>query len=113
MRPRTTGAMPHQHITRASWLTQTAAGAGTIVLWPTVLRAQTTSLRIGTGAVEANAQIFYAQDQGFFKKAGLDVDIHINRAGSTTAAAVIGATCKRGSRTWSRSVRRGCAASPS
>ncbi len=74
-----------------------AAGAvGTVALWPSVLRAQTTDLRIGTGAVEANAQVFYAQDLGLFKKAGLNVDIHINRAGSTTAAAVIGGDLQAG-----------------
>jgi NitT/TauT family transport system substrate-binding protein len=88
--------MPHYHLTRASWLSSSAALAGTTALWPRVLRAQTTDLRVGTGAVEANAQIFYAQDQGFFKKAGLNVDIHINRAGSTTAAAVIGGDLQAG-----------------
>lgn len=87
-------------MTRASWLA--SAGGGCAALGaPAVFRSVAigqplTPLKLGTGAVEANAQIFYAQAQGFFKKNGLDVDIGIYRAGSTTAAAVIGGDLQAG-----------------
>lgn len=51
---------------------------------------------MGAGPVEANAQIYYAQEMGYFKKNGLSVDIRILRAGSTTAAAVIGGDLQGG-----------------
>lgn len=37
--------------------------------------AQGTALRVGTTPNESGAEAFYAQDMGFFKKAGLDVQI--------------------------------------
>ena len=46
-------------------------------------------LRVGTGTVEANAQIFYAADMGFFKKNGLDVEVVKLRSGTTTMAAIV------------------------
>ncbi len=86
-----------QRYSRASWLSASAATlAAGASLRPTLVRAQTTDLKIGTGAVEANAQVFYAQELGLFKKAGLNVDIKINRAGSTTAAAVVGGDLQAG-----------------
>ena len=53
------------------------AGTAALALAPVALRAQSDPLhlRVGTGSVEANAQIFYAADMGFFKKNGLDVDV--------------------------------------
>lgn len=53
--------------------------------------AQTpTTVKIGTGTVEANAQGFYAQDAGFFQRAGIDAQITTLRSGPAVAAAVIG-----------------------
>jgi NitT/TauT family transport system substrate-binding protein len=53
--------------------------------------AQTASpVKLASGTVEANAQGFYAQDAGFFRKAGVDVQITVLRSGPTIAAAVIG-----------------------
>ena len=47
-------------------------------------------VKIGSGSVEANAQGFYAQDAGFFQKAGIDAQITILRSGPAIAAAVVG-----------------------
>ena len=62
-----------------------------------VKRAQAApvKLRVGTGTVEANAQIFYAADMGFFKKNNLDIEVVKLRSGTTTMAASAGL--------WSRS----------
>ena len=40
------------------------------------------SIRVGTAGQQGNAGVYYAADQGFFKKAGLDVDITTLRRGS-------------------------------
>lgn len=65
-------------------------GAGALAFAPVPARAQAApiKLRVGTGTVEADAQIFYAQDMGFFKKNGLDIEIVKLRSGTTTMAAI-------------------------
>lgn len=67
------------------------SGAAALALAPVAARAQAApaKLRIGTGSVEANAQIFYAADMGFFKKNGLDVEVVKLRSGTTIMAAII------------------------
>jgi NitT/TauT family transport system substrate-binding protein len=87
-----------QHLSRASWLAAAASAATSLaVASGTPVRAQSMiPLKIGTGGVEANAQIFYAQEQGYFRKAGLDVDIVVTRGGTTTMAAVIGGDMQAG-----------------
>jgi NitT/TauT family transport system substrate-binding protein len=47
-------------------------------------------VKLGTGSVEANAQGFYAQDAGFFRRNGIDAEITILRSGPAVAAAVVG-----------------------
>jgi NitT/TauT family transport system substrate-binding protein len=48
----------------------------------TALLAQTPAVvRVGTGITEGSAQLFYALDQGFFKKNGIDVQMTILRSG--------------------------------
>jgi NitT/TauT family transport system substrate-binding protein len=66
-------------------------GAAALALTPLAARAQSAPvhLRIGTGTVEANAQIFYAAEMGFFKKNGLDVEVVKLRSGTTTMAAIV------------------------
>jgi NitT/TauT family transport system substrate-binding protein len=61
-----------------------------LALAPVAARAQAApvKLRVGTGTVEADAQIFYAADMGFFKKNNLDVEIVKLRSGTTTMAAI-------------------------
>jgi NitT/TauT family transport system substrate-binding protein len=52
--------------------------------------AQTTTVRLGTGVVEANAQVYYAEELGLFKKHGLDVQVVQLRSGPSQMAAVAG-----------------------
>jgi NitT/TauT family transport system substrate-binding protein len=47
-------------------------------------------LNVGTLPVDTSAVVFYAQDQGFFKAAGLDVRIQTMASGPVTAQAVAG-----------------------
>jgi NitT/TauT family transport system substrate-binding protein len=76
---------------RASLIRTGAAAFAAASLAPLRASAQTApvKLRVGTGTVEANAQIFYAADMGFFKKNGLDVEVVKLRSGTTTMAAII------------------------
>ena len=46
------------------------------------------ALRVATTPIELGAEVMYAQDQGFFKKAGLSVDVQIMDSGAAIAAAV-------------------------
>lgn len=45
-------------------------------------------LHVGTAGKETDAEVYYAQDMGFFKKAGLNVDIQTMPNGAAVAAAV-------------------------
>jgi NitT/TauT family transport system substrate-binding protein len=76
---------------RATLIRTGAAAVAGLALAPLRVAAQTApvKLRVGTGTVEANAQIFYAADMGFFKKNGLDVEVVKLRSGTTTMAAII------------------------
>jgi NitT/TauT family transport system substrate-binding protein len=76
---------------RGSILRTGIAAAAGAALAPLCATAQTAPihLRVGTGSVEANAQIFYAKDMGFFDKNGLDVEVVKLRSGTTTMAAII------------------------
>jgi NitT/TauT family transport system substrate-binding protein len=46
------------------------------------------TIRVATTPIELGAQVMYAQDQGFFKKAGVTVDLQIMDSGAAIAAAV-------------------------
>lgn len=48
----------------------------------------TTSLRVATIPIDAEAQVFYAQDQGYFEEAGLEVEIESISNGAAIASAV-------------------------
>jgi NitT/TauT family transport system substrate-binding protein len=54
-------------------------------------------LRLGTAPVEVGALVYYAQDEGFFKKAGLDVELIAAANGPAIAAAVASGTVDIGS----------------
>lgn len=54
------------------------------------LAQSTLPLRLGVMPIEGAAQAFYAQDQGFFKAAGLDVTITVLPNGSSIVAAATG-----------------------
>ena len=61
-------------------------GAGAAAI-PRIAHAQNAPLRLGTTANDSYAEPFYAQDQGFYTRAGLDVQVQPfpNGAGVTTA----------------------------
>lgn len=52
--------------------------------------AQDATLTIGTIPIDATAEVYYAQEMGFFKKAGLNVTITPFQSGGAIAAAVVG-----------------------
>jgi len=53
--------------------------------------AQDATLTIGTIPIDATAEVYYAQEMGFFKKAGLNVTITPFTSGGAIAVAVVGA----------------------
>lgn len=77
-------------LTRARALVLGAAAP--LVAAPRIARAQGTKIRIGSAAVETYAQPYYAMDEGFFSRAGLDVEIiTFPNAGAIASAAAGGA----------------------
>ena len=68
------------------------AGAAVLALvllvLPSAGRAQDAALKVATIPIDTGAEAFYALDQGFFKKAGLDVSIERITNGPAIAAAV-------------------------
>jgi NitT/TauT family transport system substrate-binding protein len=54
------------------------------------LAADPIVVNVGTLPVDTSAVVFYAQDQGYFKAAGLDVRIQTMASGPVTAQAVVG-----------------------
>lgn len=79
--------------TRARMLQSTlgacAAGAMFAGARATALAQTPLVLRVGAGTVEPNAQAFYAVDQGFFKKNGLDPQLTQLRSGGVIMEGVI------------------------
>ena len=72
-------------------------GAGAAVLAPGRARAQTQPIRIGTlGAGDTYALPFYAQDGGFFTKAGLNVEVVPVAEPSSIIASVAGGSLDAG-----------------
>jgi NitT/TauT family transport system substrate-binding protein len=68
---------------------RTALGlAAAFAAAPGIVRAQTTSIKLGVIPIEPAAEAFYATDQGFFKKQGLDVELQMMTSGAAIAAAV-------------------------
>lgn len=49
-----------------------------------------TTVRVGTIPIDAEAQVFYAKDQGFFEDVGLDVEIETITNGAAIVSAVQG-----------------------
>jgi NitT/TauT family transport system substrate-binding protein len=67
--------------------------AALLLATPSVAMAQATAkapltIHVGALAAEVAGELFYGVDMGFFKKAGLDVDIQYFNNGSAIAAAV-------------------------
>lgn len=67
-------------------LSGAAAAAGV----PLLARAQTAKLRIGAITSDTYGEAYYADDLGFFKKAGLDVEITTMTNGTAILTAVLG-----------------------
>jgi NitT/TauT family transport system substrate-binding protein len=69
---------------------RTIAGAlaGSLLIARTPARAGDVSISVGTAGKETDAQVYYAQDMGFFKKAGINVDIQTLPNGAAVASAV-------------------------
>jgi NitT/TauT family transport system substrate-binding protein len=67
-------------------------GISAATLAPRVARAQTALPKIRVGAIltQGYAEAWYALDMGFFKDAGLDVDISIFHNGGDVSAALVG-----------------------
>lgn len=51
-------------------------------------QGEMTTVRVGTIPIDAEAQVFYAKDQGFFEEVGLDVEIQSIPNGAAIASAV-------------------------
>jgi NitT/TauT family transport system substrate-binding protein len=73
---------------RSHFVNLSAATLGALS-WPAAAMAQTlTPLRIATLPLDAGSAVFYAQDQGFFRDAGLSADVQVISNGGAIAAAV-------------------------
>lgn len=55
---------------------------------PQPVRAADASIVVGTAGKETDAEVYYAQELGFFKKAGLNVEIQTMANGAAIASAV-------------------------
>ena len=73
---------------RRSHFLGSAAALGAAGLIPAGARAQEATIRIGALLIDNTAEVFFAQDQGFWKKAGLNVDITTFQSGSAAASAL-------------------------
>jgi NitT/TauT family transport system substrate-binding protein len=68
-----------------------ALAASTLPFFPTVARSQApATLRVGGVGADTYAEGYYALDQGFFERAGLNVEILTFNNGSAMAAAAAG-----------------------
>jgi NitT/TauT family transport system substrate-binding protein len=80
--------MPNRRIVLGSLL-----AAASAPLFPSAVRAQSPALskiRIGITSADTFAEAYYAQDAGFFTKAGLDVEINGMATGGQISTAVAG-----------------------
>src|SRR5580658_8706363 len=66
------------------------AGAALPFGMPAIVRAQTRTIRLGTGTSESFLAPFFARELGLFARAGLDVDIQALPVLSTALPAVAG-----------------------
>ena len=92
--------VPRPALSRARMLAASlriAAGAAIVPGIRTGAAAQALPLlKVGSGNIESNAQVFYALDQGFFKKNGLDAELTILRSGGVTMEAVVSGQLQTG-----------------
>jgi NitT/TauT family transport system substrate-binding protein len=82
-------------LSRSAFLaTSTAALAAPML--PARADEQATTLAVGSGLIEPQAQAYYARANGFFKQRGLDVDVVVSANGAATTAAVAGGAMQIG-----------------
>jgi len=77
-----------------------AAATSVALISPSMpVQAQTTltTIRVASPAVDVTGNLFYALDLGYFKQAGLDVQLTTLAAGADAVAAVIGGAVEVGS----------------
>jgi NitT/TauT family transport system substrate-binding protein len=74
------------------WSRAALAVFAALVIVPQAAPAQSqdATLTIGTIPIDPTAEVYYAQEMGFFKKAGLNVTITAFTSGGAIAAAVVG-----------------------
>ncbi len=75
---------------RSQWLgASAAAAAGCALALPRLAAAQNAALKIGVPPAEPSGPAYYAYELGYFKQAGLDVELQVLENGSAIAAAII------------------------
>lgn len=82
-------------MTRAQWIAS-AGAAGVVGAVRPASAADGPTIRLSTGAVEEFAEPYYAVQKGFFKDAGLNVDLSMLPGGGLVTQAVIGAALDAG-----------------
>ncbi len=55
-------------------------------------QAQTPAIRVGMIGIEPTCLVYYAKENGYFERAGIDVDVTVNPSSPAIAAAVVSGT---------------------
>src|SRR6185312_4873947 len=66
-----------------------AAAAAFVSFAPLGAGADTPAIHVATTPIELGAEVLFAQDQGFFKKAGITVELQLMDSGGAIAPAVV------------------------
>lgn len=82
--------------TRSQFVASGGAAAALLAGRVTAHAAGSPTIRISTGAVEEFAQPYYAVQKGFFKDAGLNVDLSMLPGGGLVTQAVVGGALEAG-----------------
>lgn len=98
-----------RNVSRSKFLALSAASSA--LTYPLAVAAQDSAvLRVGCSRVETQAQAFYADELGLFKKAGLQVDVQSMRGGAASVTALVAGaleiTCTNGL-SFGQAVQRG------
>lgn len=80
----------NDRLTRGTWLAGLGAAGAGLGLAEGASAQSATTVKVGIGPIEAQAQGYYAKDMGYFAKSGLNVELSPLRAGTAIAAAVVG-----------------------
>lgn len=77
-------------ISRKRWISAAVAATALPLARATPVFAQLAPIRIGTTLNEGSGPVFYAADEGFFRKAGLDAEVIVLQNGAAVGAALAG-----------------------